>query len=117
MKPFKTLKERMSPEAQRRAKEKTRLMLEAMPLQELRKARESSREEMANALGIEQETPPPDRGKIRDALAAAGLVGKESPKKTTKPSGLSLAERKRLGRLFSGKPSLSEIVISERDGK
>ena len=65
----------------------------------------------------DHETPPLDRGKIRDALAAAGLVEKESPKKTTKPIRLSLAERKRLGRLFAGEPSLSEIILSERDGK
>ncbi len=53
-KSFKTLREKMSQEAQQRAKEKTRLMLEAMPLQELRQARELSQEEMARALGIRQ---------------------------------------------------------------
>ena len=53
-KPFKILREKMSPPAQKRAKEKTRLMLEAMPLQELRQARALSQDEMAKTLGIKQ---------------------------------------------------------------
>lgn len=44
----------MSPATQQRAKEKTRLMLEAMPLQELRQARALSQDEMAKSLGIKQ---------------------------------------------------------------
>jgi transcriptional regulator with XRE-family HTH domain len=53
-KSFKTLRKKMSPAAQQRAKEKTRLMLEAMPLQELRKARALSQDEMAKTLGVKQ---------------------------------------------------------------
>ncbi len=44
----------MSPQAQKRSKEKTRLMLEAMPLQELRQARALSQDEIAKTLGIKQ---------------------------------------------------------------
>lgn len=53
-KSFKVLREKMSPEAQQRARDKTRLMLEAMPLQELRQARALSQDEVARALGIKQ---------------------------------------------------------------
>lgn len=53
-KSFKTLRAKMSPAAQQRAKEKTRMMLEAMPLQELRQARALSQDEIAKALGIKQ---------------------------------------------------------------
>ncbi len=53
-KSFKILRNKMSPEAQQRAKEKTRLLLEAMPLQELRKARALSQDEMAKTLGVKQ---------------------------------------------------------------
>lgn len=53
-KSFKVLREKMSPEAQKRARDKTQLMLEAMPLQELRQARALSQDEMARALGIKQ---------------------------------------------------------------
>lgn len=53
-KSFKILREKMSPAAQQRAKEKTRMMLDAMPLQELRQARALSQDEMAKALGIKQ---------------------------------------------------------------
>ena len=53
-KSFKILREKMSPAAQKRAKEKTRLMLETMPLQELRQARALSQDEMAKTLGIKQ---------------------------------------------------------------
>jgi DNA-binding XRE family transcriptional regulator len=53
-KSFKILREKMSPKAQQRSKEKTRLMLEAMPLQELRQARALSQNEMAKELGIKQ---------------------------------------------------------------
>ena len=53
-KSFKVLREKMSPEAQQRARDKTQLMLEAMPLQELRQARALSQDEMARALGIKQ---------------------------------------------------------------
>jgi DNA-binding transcriptional regulator YiaG len=53
-KSFKILRGKMSPEAQQQAKEKTSLMLEAMPLQELRQARALSQDEMAKTLGIKQ---------------------------------------------------------------
>jgi transcriptional regulator with XRE-family HTH domain len=53
-KSFKTLRAKMSPAAQQRAKEKTCMMLEAMPLQELRQARALSQDEIAKALGIKQ---------------------------------------------------------------
>ena len=53
-KSFKLLREKMSPEAQQRAKEKTRRMVEAMPLQELRQARALSQDELAKALGVKQ---------------------------------------------------------------
>ena len=67
--------------------------------------------------GSDRNEPPLERGKIRDALVAAGLVAKCAAKGTTKPKRLPLAERNRLGRLFAGKPPLSEIIIAERDGK
>lgn len=53
-KSFKVLRAKMSPATQQRAKEKTRLMLESMPLQELRQARALSQDEMAKSLGIKQ---------------------------------------------------------------
>ena len=53
-KSFKILRNKMSPEAQQRAKKKTSLMLEAMPLQELRQARALSQDEMAKTLGVKQ---------------------------------------------------------------
>jgi transcriptional regulator with XRE-family HTH domain len=53
-KSFKILREKMSSQAQKRSKEKTRLMLEAMPLQELRQARALSQDEIAKTLGIKQ---------------------------------------------------------------
>ena len=58
-----------------------------------------------------------DRGKVREALMASGLMAKGASPDTTTHKRLPLAERKRLARLFAGKPSLSEILISERDGK
>ena len=53
-KSFKLLREKMSPAAQASAQEKTRQMLESMPLQELRKARALSQDEMAKILGVRQ---------------------------------------------------------------
>lgn len=53
-KSFRILREKMSPEAQQRAKEKTLQILEAMPLQELRQARALSQDEIARTLGIKQ---------------------------------------------------------------
>jgi len=53
-KPFKLLRNKMSPEAQRRVKAKTRKMLEEMPLQELRQARSLTQEQMAKILRVKQ---------------------------------------------------------------
>jgi predicted XRE-type DNA-binding protein len=53
-KPFKALKERMSPESLERANQKAQEMLEAMPLQELRQARMLSQEQLAKALHLKQ---------------------------------------------------------------
>ncbi len=51
---FKTLREKMSPEAQARSREKAAAMLKEMPLAELRQARQYSQEELAAALDIKQ---------------------------------------------------------------
>ena len=53
-KPFRTLREKMSPEAQRRASEQARAMIRDMPLDELRAARHLTQEQLAKALGVEQ---------------------------------------------------------------
>jgi DNA-binding XRE family transcriptional regulator len=53
-KPFKVLKEKMSPESLERANQKAQEMLEAMPLQELRQARMLSQEQLAKALHLKQ---------------------------------------------------------------
>lgn len=53
-KPFRTLREKMSPEAQRRAAEKADAMIRNMPLDELRSARKLTQEQLAKALGVEQ---------------------------------------------------------------
>src|SRR5437870_10962682 len=53
-KPFRTLREKMSPEAQRRAAEKAEAMIRDMPLDELRAARELTQEQLAKLLGVEQ---------------------------------------------------------------
>jgi len=53
-KPFELLRNKMSPEAQRRAEAKTRKMLEEMPLQELRQARSLTQEQMAKILRVKQ---------------------------------------------------------------
>ena len=52
--PFRALREKMSPEAQKRAAKKTLRMLEEMPLQELRQARAYSQEQMAEILHVKQ---------------------------------------------------------------
>ena len=51
---FRTLREKMSPEAQRRAAEKAEAMIRDMPLDELRAARELTQEQLAKLLGVEQ---------------------------------------------------------------
>ena len=53
-KSFKTLRERMRPEAQARAREKTARMLKDMALYELRSARELTQGELAEQLNLEQ---------------------------------------------------------------
>lgn len=53
-KPFRTLREKMSPEAQRRAAEKTAAMIRDMPLKDLREARNLTQVQLAKALGVEQ---------------------------------------------------------------
>ena len=53
-KPFKLLRNKMSPEAQRRVEAKTLKMLEEMPLQELRQARSLTQEQMAKILRVKQ---------------------------------------------------------------
>ncbi len=53
-KSFKKLSNRMSPEARKKAEAKTNQMLAEMPLQELRKARSLSQEQMAKLLKIKQ---------------------------------------------------------------
>ena len=44
----------MSPEARKKAAEKTKNMLEVMPLQELRNARHLSQEQLAKTLSVKQ---------------------------------------------------------------
>lgn len=46
-KPFSTLRQRMSPEAQRKASERTRVLIEEMKLDEIRRARELTQQELA----------------------------------------------------------------------
>jgi DNA-binding XRE family transcriptional regulator len=53
-KPFKQLRDKMSPEKQARAQAKTRVMLEEMALNELRQAFELSQEDMASRLNVKQ---------------------------------------------------------------
>jgi len=53
-KKFKTLREKMSPEAQKRAKKGTALMLKGMPLSELRKARALSQEALSQTMDVKQ---------------------------------------------------------------
>ncbi len=53
-KPFSTLRQRMSPEAQRKASERTRVLIEEMKLDEIRRARELTQQELAEVLDISQ---------------------------------------------------------------
>lgn len=53
-KPFNTLRRKMSPVAQDRAKEQTAKMLEDLPLYELRTARSMTQENLARVLGVNQ---------------------------------------------------------------
>jgi transcriptional regulator with XRE-family HTH domain len=53
-KPFKNLKQKMSPEALARAEKRAKKMLAEMPLNELRAARQLTQESLAKSLGINQ---------------------------------------------------------------
>lgn len=53
-KSFRILKEKMSPQARKKIKEKTQLLLEEMPLQELRQAKHLSQEHLATILSTKQ---------------------------------------------------------------
>jgi transcriptional regulator len=53
-KPYSTLRAKMSPEARAKAEEQTRLLMQEMPLQELRQARKMSQEQMATNLHTRQ---------------------------------------------------------------
>jgi len=53
-KPFKNLKQKMSPEALARAEKRAQRMLDEMPLSELRAARLLTQESIAKTLGINQ---------------------------------------------------------------
>ena len=53
-KPYATLRAKMSPEAQARSEEKTRQLMQEMPLQELRQARRISQEQLARNLHTRQ---------------------------------------------------------------
>ncbi len=53
-KSFNRLREKMSPEARKKAREKTGKMIKEMPLQALRQARSLSQEEIARILNMKQ---------------------------------------------------------------
>ncbi|MBN2568145.1 MAG: XRE family transcriptional regulator [Deltaproteobacteria bacterium] len=53
-KPYAILRERMKPAARKKAADKTRVLLAAMPLQELRHARNLSQEHLAQTLSVRQ---------------------------------------------------------------
>ena len=53
-KPYSTLRAKMKPAARKRAAEKTKALLETMPLQELRHARNLSQEQLAQTLSVKQ---------------------------------------------------------------
>ena len=53
-KPHSILREKMKPAARKKAAEKTKTFLEAMPLQELRHARNLSQEQLAQTLSVKQ---------------------------------------------------------------
>ena len=53
-KPYHTLRKKMQPAARKAAAKKTKAMLEAMPLQELRHARHLSQEQLARTLSVRQ---------------------------------------------------------------
>jgi transcriptional regulator with XRE-family HTH domain len=53
-KPYSILREKMEPAARKKAAEKTKAFLNAMPLQELRHARNLSQEQLAQTLSVKQ---------------------------------------------------------------
>jgi len=53
-KPFKTLLDKMSPEARKAIDQKTQQLLKELPLQELRQARHLSQMQLANVLHVQQ---------------------------------------------------------------
>ena len=53
-KPYTILREKMKPAARKKAAEKTKSLLKAMPLQELRHARNLSQEQLAQTLSVKQ---------------------------------------------------------------
>jgi transcriptional regulator with XRE-family HTH domain len=53
-KPFRALREKMSPAAQQRVADKAQAIIRDMPLDELRSARNLTQEQLAKALGVEQ---------------------------------------------------------------
>ncbi|MBU1745720.1 MAG: helix-turn-helix domain-containing protein [Proteobacteria bacterium] len=53
-KPYSILREKMKPAARKKAAEKTKILLDAMPLQELRHARNLSQERLAQTLSVKQ---------------------------------------------------------------
>ena len=53
-KPYSILRKKMKPAARKKAAEKTKTLLEAMPLQELRHARNLSQEQLAQTLSVKQ---------------------------------------------------------------
>ncbi len=53
-KPYSILRKKMKPEARKKAADKTKAFLDAMPLQELRHARNLSQEQLAQTLSVKQ---------------------------------------------------------------
>ena len=53
-KPYSILREKMKPAARKKAAEKTKTLLNSMPLQELRHARNLSQEQLAQTLSVKQ---------------------------------------------------------------
>ncbi len=53
-KPYGMLRKKMKPAARKKAAEKTKTLLDAMPLQELRQARNLSQEQLAEMLSVRQ---------------------------------------------------------------
>jgi transcriptional regulator with XRE-family HTH domain len=53
-KPYSILREKMKPAARKKAAAKTKVLLNAMPLQELRHARNLSQEQLAQTLSVKQ---------------------------------------------------------------